>query len=143
MKIRDLFEQEELAKPFNRLKRLKKADYTKKGQTRYGFGDFAEYHSQKVRMMDILKGSKDRMYVMLLSDLFVDEDKRGNGIGSNMIRRFITQSQIKGMIATIITDVDSKAYPLYVRLGFTDIGVSKHGGKSRVLAYLVDDGGDE
>lgn len=93
-----------------------------------------EYTYSIVSMDKVLKGGDPSQRVHYLADLFVEPDRRGEGIGKSLLTRFKEQTP-RNIPYLIVTDRKSKSYPLYIREGFVDIGSSVYGGQSRVLKY--------
>lgn len=78
----------------------------------------------------------DDVSIVYLSDLGVEDEHRGKGIGAKLLKNFIKKDKSK--MHVLITDRDSKSYPLYIRNGFVDVGDSVYGGKSAVLVHKDD-----
>lgn len=96
-----------------------------------------EYTYSMERLGDYLRGSSSTQKVHYLADLYVEEKMRGRGLGARLLKQFkrIAPRNIPYML---ITDKGSKSYPLYVREGFVDVGISIYGNNSRVLIFKRD-----
>ena len=60
----------------------------------------------------------------LLEDVFVEENARGSGIGSELVKEVLKSAKEKGCYKLIATSRDSrpKVHELYKSLGFQDYG---------------------
>lgn len=131
MKIKDLFEAA-IENQKRKIRKLKSKWYTADNETRYGYGAWAEYHARVGEMREFLKGGgAEKVY--FLSDLAVEEPFRGNGIGTQLLNKFVNDAFRKKLPAVLASDPNTKAYPLYIRNGFVDVGKYVKGKNTRVL----------
>ncbi len=61
----------------------------------------------------------------LLEDVYVTEDNRGQGLGTQLVKQVIQQAQEQGCYKLIATSRKShpKVHQLYTRLGFQEYGL--------------------
>jgi GNAT superfamily N-acetyltransferase len=60
----------------------------------------------------------------LLEDVFVEDNERGNGVGSELVREVLKVAKEKGCYKLIATsrDARTRVHELYKNLGFEDYG---------------------